>query len=328
MGRFITAQVNRRYINKDNPLHRLMSQSVKKNLLPAAYFLALYYGTNILVLNAAAQRIIGVALTAFLALMGAIFSTNLVMFFFARYAEKKIREAEDTRDGLALKWLSGGVRLLIWILAVILFLDNIGIKINSLVAGLGIGGVAIAFASQSIIADIFCFFTIFFDRPFEIGDFIKAGEHAGIVEHIGVKTTRLRALSGEQLGFSNTDLTSARLHNYKNMTKRRALFTIGVTYDTPVDKLREIPAIIREIVESTSNTQFGRTHFSSYGNFSLNFEVVYFILSGDYDTYMDVGHTINLRIKEAFDSRGIKFAFPTQTLHIAGREEPVDTNRP
>jgi small-conductance mechanosensitive channel len=319
IGHFLVGHLQRLQANRASPVYRLLLQSVRKNLLPTGYFLSFYFSTKILFMNPVLTKLIETAVTAFVAVMAALFASNLVMFSFERYGEKKKQDTSDMRSELALKWLSSSIKFLIWVLAAILFLDNIGIKINSLIAGLGVGGIAIAFASQSIIADFFCFFTIFFDRPFEIGDFIKAGEQSGIVEHIGIKTTRIRALSGEQLVFSNTDLTSARIQNFKTMTKRRVLFSIGVTYDTPVEHLREIPAIIREIVESTSKTDFGRVHFASYGNFSLNFEIVYFILSGDYDTFMDISQSINLRIKEEFDKRGIEFAFPTQTLYLAGQ---------
>ncbi len=156
---------------------------------------------------------------------------------------------------------------------------------------------------------MFCFFTIFFDKPFEIGDFIIAGEQMGTVEHIGVKTTRLRALSGEQLVFSNSDLTGSRIRNYKSMQQRRVVFTLGLTYDTPVETLRRIPGVVKEIVEGEQDTQFGRAHFASYGAYSLNYEIVYFVLSSDYDKYMDVNEQINLKIKEALSAsaRGLLF---------------------
>ena len=320
LGRFFVSRLRHLQEKKASPVYRLLLQSVQKNLLPTGYFLSFYFSTKILSINPGLTKLMEVAVTAFVAVMAAVFAVNLVMFSFERYGEKKKQDTTDTRSELALKWLSNSIKFVIWVLAAILFLDNVGIKINSLIAGLGVGGIAIAFASQSIIADFFCFFTIFFDRPFEIGDFIKAGEQSGIVEHIGIKTTRIRALSGEQLVFSNTDLTSARIQNFKTMTKRRILFSIGVTYGTSVEHLREIPAIIREIVESTSKTDFGRAHFASYGSFSLNFEIVYFVLNGDYETFMDVSQSINLRIKEEFDKRGIEFAFPTQTLYLAGQD--------
>ena len=243
-----------------------------------------------------------------------MFISSVSIFLSSKYLESKINDASNK---LALKWMTGIVKTVIWGVALLLFLDNVGVKINSLITGIGIGGIAIAFAAQAILTDVFCFFTIFFDRPFEIGDFIITGEQMGTVEHIGVKTTRLRALSGEQLVFSNTDLTSSRISNYKTMEQRRVLFTIGVTYETAYDKLKEIPELIKSIVSNVPDTTFGRAHFFSYGAYSLNFEIAYYILSGDYDKYMDINQEINFRIKEEFDKRRIEFAFPTQTLQLS-----------
>ena len=161
----------------------------------------------------------------------------------------------------------------------ILFLDNIGVKISSLITGLVIGGIAIAFAAQAILVDVFCCFTIFFDKPFEVGDFIKTGEHSGTVEHIGLKTTRLRAPNGEQIVLANSDLTKSRINNFKTLEERRVLFTIGVTYETSSEKRRQIPDMIKEIVTSMEDVRFGRAHFCRYGAYSLEFEIVYFVLS-------------------------------------------------
>ena len=238
--------------------------------------------------------------------------SSLAVSFF-----EKLSRGKDESGTLAIKWLLRITKGVIWGLALILFLDNIGVKITSLVTGLGVGGVAIAFAAQSALTDIFCFFTIFFDKPFEIGDFIIAGEHMGTVEHIGVKTTRLRAIGGEQLIVSNTDLTGSRIRNYKTMQQRRVSFTLGITYDTPAEKLKEIPAYLKEIVEQTEDTTFSRAHFASFGSYCLNIEVVYFVLSGDYDRYMEINQKINLAIKERFEQHGISFALPTTLVQLA-----------
>jgi small-conductance mechanosensitive channel len=155
------------------------------------------------------------------------------------------------------------------------------------------------------------------DRPFETGDFIILGsDHLGTVEHIGIKTTRIRSLGGEQIVMSNSDLTSSRIKNYKRMQKRRVVFKLGVTYQTPADKLKEIPVIIKEIITGINDTTFDRAHFSGYGDFSLNIEIVYYVLSSDYNKYMDTQQAINLAIYEEFEKRGIEFAYPTQTLFV------------
>ena len=294
----------------------LLAKSLKRYLLPAAYFAAFYLNTKLLVLGKNLTDIINMAVLAFITIMAALFLSSLVVLLFNKYWESK---RGDANNELAVKTISGLLKVIVWSVAGILFLDNVGVKINTLIAGVGIGGIAIAFAAQSILGDIFCFVTIFFDRPFEIGDYIEAGEQMGTVEYIGLKTTRLRALSGEQLIFSNKDLTNSRIRNYKTMQQRRVLFKLGVTYDTPQEKLREIPALMKGIVESVADTTFGRCHFTAFGDSSLSFETAYYILSKDYDMYMDIHQEVNLRISACFADNGISFAFPTQTVHLAGQ---------
>jgi small-conductance mechanosensitive channel len=290
-------------------------KSIKKYVMPALYFTALYFSLKLLDIGDEALKIINMVVLAVVMIMGALLASSFIVMVFNKYWENK---RKDANKELAIKTLSGLLKIVIWIVAVILFLENVGIRINSLIAGVGIGGIAIAFAAQSFLGDIFCFFTIFFDRPFEIGDFIVAGKQMGTVEYIGLKTTRLRTLDGEQLIFSNTDLTGSRISNFKSMQQRRVLFTIGVTYDTPHEKLAQIPALLRSVIEGVENTQFARSHFASYGDYSLRFETAYFILSSDYDMYMDIHQKVNLGIKEAFEKHEIEFAYPTQTVQLAG----------
>lgn len=208
------------------------------------------------------------------------------------------------------------VNCLIWIFGVIFLIDNLGYNVTTLIAGLGIGGIAIALAAQTILGDLFSYFVIFFDRPFEIGDFITVDDKSGVVEHVGIKTTRIRTLGGEQLICSNTDLTNARVHNYKRLAKRRVLFSLGVTYQTAYSLLSEIPGLVKEIIVATDSVEFERGHFSSYGDSALNFEFVYYIQTPDYNTYMDRQQEIYLNIFKTFAEKEIEFAYPTQTLFI------------
>ncbi|NII28576.1 mechanosensitive ion channel family protein [Pseudoflavitalea sp. X16] len=175
---------------------------------------------------------------------------------------------------------------------------------------------AIALATQAILGDLFSYFVIFFDKPFEIGDFIIVGDKMGAVEYVGIKTTRIRSLGGEQLIFSNTDLTNSRVHNYKRMEKRRVVFTFRLSYNTPVEKVNKVPGIVKRIIETQPDTQFDRAHFLSFGDFSLNFEIVYNVLSPDYNLYMDRQQAINLEIVKAFEQEGVQFAYPTQNLIV------------
>jgi small-conductance mechanosensitive channel len=208
------------------------------------------------------------------------------------------------------------MQVVIWVGGFLFLIDNLGYDITTLVAGLGIGGIAIALAAQTILGDLFSYLVIFFDKPFEIGDFIVVEDKMGTVEYIGIKTTRLRTLGGEQLICSNTDLTNSRVHNYKRMQERRVVFGLGVIYGTRAAQLKIIPKLIRDIIESIDGTRFDRAHFKSFGDFSLNFEVVFYVLSADYNRYMDIQEAINTQIFEVFEKEEIEFAFPTQTLFM------------
>lgn len=207
-------------------------------------------------------------------------------------------------------------RMVIWTLVILLALDNIGVNVTTLVASLGIGGVAVALAVQNILGDLFASFSIVFDKPFVVGDFLIIDTHMGVVERVGLKTTRLRSLTGEQLIFSNSDLLNSRVRNYGRMQERRVTFEIGVTYDTPRDKLKQIPDILRNAIEQQPKTRFDRAHFKAYGDFSLIFETVYYVSVPDYNTYMDIQQEVNLGIHEQFENQRIEFAYPTQTLYL------------
>lgn len=203
--------------------------------------------------------------------------------------------------------------LVIATVVVLLALDNLGVEIKPLLAGLGIGGIAIALAVQNLLGDLFGSLTILLDKPFVVGDAINVGDKSGTVERIGIKTTRVRALSGEQLIFANSDLLTSRLHNFKRMQERRIAFTIGVTYETDPEKLAAIPSIIREAITQHKNTRFDRSHLKTLASYSVDFETVYFVTSPDYVAFMDVQQAVNLSLLRRFAAEGIEFAYPTQT---------------
>jgi small-conductance mechanosensitive channel len=177
---------------------------------------------------------------------------------------------------------------------------------------------------QNVLGDLFASLSIVLDKPFVLGDFLIVDEHLGNVEHIGLKTTRVRSLWGEQLIFSNSDLLNSRIRNLGRMQERRTVFALGVTYQTPREKLTRIPGILREAVEAQEKTRFDRSHFKAYGDFSLNFETVYYVTVADYNAYMDVQQAINLRIHERFEEEGIEFAYPTQTLFLVRQGTQAD----
>ncbi len=225
---------------------------------------------------------------------------------------------ERTRE---LQNAHGLIRVLITIaisvVSVVVILENLGVNVSALMAGLGIGGIAIGLAAQGVFRDLFSSMSIILDKPFQTGDFIIAGTTMGTVERIGLQNTRIRSLSGEQLVVSNTDLVSSRVQNYKRMFERRVVFSIGVTYETPYEKLAGIPDMIKRIVLAQNKTRFDRCHFARYGDFALQFETVYHVLSKEYIDYMDIQQAINFAIFEAFEREGIVFAYPTQTVHLA-----------
>lgn len=228
--------------------------------------------------------------------------------------------AEDPGAVAAMDVMGFVVRVAVWAIVLLLALDNLGVNITALVAGLGVGGIAVALAAQNILGDLFASLSIVLDKPFAVGDFLIIGDYLGSVEKVGIKTTRVRSLSGEQLVFSNNDLLNSRIRNYGRMFERRVVFSLGVTYQTPPEKLRRMPTIIREVVEQQESVRFDRAHFQKYGDFSLVFEIVYYVLSPDYALYMDVQQNINLLIYERFADEGIEFAYPTQTLYVSGSD--------
>ncbi len=210
-------------------------------------------------------------------------------------------------------WL---VNVAVWSLTGLLLLDNLGVNVTALIAGLGIGGLAIGLAAQGIISDLFSALSIVFDRPFVKDDFIIFGDKMGSVEKVGLKTTRVRALSGEMIVVSNNHLLGEVIHNYRQMLERRIVFTLGVEYSTSPDKIETIQTIIKQAIEEQKDCRFDRAHFIRFGESSLDFEVVYYFRGKDYNPYMDANQAILLKIMRAFVKENIQFAFPTRTIHI------------
>lgn len=227
------------------------------------------------------------------------------------------RHREINPSGATHLMLAGLVaRIIVWALAALVILDNLGFNITTLMASLGIGGIAVALAVQNILGDIFSSVSIALDKPFVIGDFIIVDSYMGTVEYVGMKTTRLRSLGGEQIIFSNTELLKQRIRNYKRMQERRVLFEFGIAYETPLEDVERVPQMVREIVEASALARFDRAHFKSYGDSALQFEAVYYMLDPDYGKYMDVQQRINLELLRRFRESGIGFAYPTRTLHL------------
>lgn len=287
--------------------------SATRILLTSA--IGLYLGTHFLTLPAMAGKWVDRIFMMVMILQVGFWSLRGLIYWLRHYFSQGDNMDEGAR-AMTLTLLTFLGRVVIWLLVLLLILDNLGINVTALVASLGIGGIAVALAMQNILGDLFASLSIAIDKPFVIGDFIILGQEMGSVEHVGLKTTRLRSLSGEQIILSNNDLLQSRIHNYKRMQERRVVFSVGVTYDTPPDKLADIPDLIQKIVAAQSHVRFDRAHFKSLGAFSLDFEIVYFVLLPDYAVYMDVQQAINLALVRSFAERRIAFAFPTQTLHL------------
>ena len=285
--------------------------------------IALSPASNELVLKPSVERWVhGVALAALLMQIGLWVGSFLDSWI---RSARKHGMAVDPSTTSALSMLSFIARAVLWSALLLLMLSNLGFDVNTLVAGFGIGGIAIGLAVQNILGDLFASLSIVLDKPFQVGDFVVLDDFSGTVENIGLKATRVRSLSGEMLVFSNTDLTKSRLRNYKLMQERRIAFKFGVTYSTTPDQLQAIPEMVKEIVAGLPKVRFDRAHFSAFGDSSLDFDVVYWMLTPDYSAYMDVQQAINLALLRGFSSKGIDFAFPTRTL-ILETPRPVSAN--
>ncbi|MEO6187803.1 MAG: mechanosensitive ion channel family protein [Ginsengibacter sp.] len=285
--------------------------AIETVLIPFLYLFVIYAALNYLDFSERTDRILQVAMLVVFTYYVLKLLSSAVQYSIFTFLDK--REDSEIKKKQA-RGLILIFKAVIWIIGLVFLMNNLGYNVTTIITGLGIGGIAVALAAQTILGDLFSYFVIFFDRPFEIGDFIKVDDKSGTVEYIGIKTTRIRAISGEQLVCSNKDLTDSRLHNFKRMEKRRVVFTVGVTYQTPPEKIKLIPSLIKNIIEAEPDVTFDRSHFSAFGDFSLKFETVYLIHGPDYNQYMDTQQNIYNKMLETFEQEGIEFAFPTQTL--------------
>jgi small-conductance mechanosensitive channel len=292
-----------------NTTDDLIVEIIKKISNFSLSLIGVFIGSKFLNLPTVVDRIANQAILIILAYEAAKVANRLLRYFLVRLARRN-QESEN-----AILFLGKIANFGVWALAIVFLLQNFGIEVGSLIAGLGIGGIAVALAAQSVLGDVFSSFSIFFDKPFRVGDYIMVGNQRGTVKKVGIKTTRIESLTGEELIISNTDLTSSRIQNFKRMEKRRVSFTFGVEYSTPFEKVKKIPEIIREIVEPLQEKiELDRVHFAEFGDFSLKFEVVIWVLDSDYTVYMNYREKINLAMMEKFATEKIVFAYPTQTI--------------
>lgn len=290
--------------------------------LPILNFLFVYYGITYLCLSEKATRLLDTAAKVVIIFYVIRLMSSIIRLLLESFIRKQPEGEEKLKQLTGIMLI---VNAVIWILGLLFLFDNLGYNVTTLVAGLGIGGIAIALAAQNILGDLFNYFVIFFDRPFEVGDSITVDTKSGTVEYIGIKTTRVKSLTGEQLVFSNSDLTNSRIHNFKRMERRRIVFSLGVTYSTPPGKLEKIPAMIQAIIDSEQDATFDRAHLARFSASSLDYEVVYFVEDSEFKRYMDIQQKINLAILNKFAAEQIEFAYPTQTLLFS--RPPVENTK-
>jgi small-conductance mechanosensitive channel len=285
--------------------------SLERFGVAALQFAVFYWGITYLNLSPKAERVIHVATS----IVVTYFILRLLSTVILMLLQNRIKRQDRGEDKI--KQLGGLmliINIIIWILGIVFLLDNLQYNVTTIITGLGIGGIAIALAAQNILGDLFNYFVIFFDRPFEAGDFITVDDKMGTVEYVGIKTTRIRSLSGEQIIIGNSNLTGSRIHNFKRLVNRRILFSLNIDYRTPNEKLKMLPGLLKTIVEKQKPVLFDRAHFASFGDWSLRFEVVYFVLDPDFNKYMDIQQAINLDLNETLPKNEI---FIVATPHVS-----------
>lgn len=284
-------------------------KSIKKRLRPLIFIIALSFGRVGLVLPKEVSGYWAKIVVVFFIIFVVMFICDIISNFSNNYLSNK--KGVVISDGIITI-----LKALVWVIGFLTILSNLGVNVNTFIAGLGIGGVAVAFAAQSIIADLFNYFVIVFDKPFLKGDYIQIDADKGVVEYIGIKSTRIRRNSGEQLLISNTNLLASRIQNYRILEKRRQYMMLGVEYSTPLEKLKVIPDILKTVIE-TNNTEFVSARFIEFADSSLNFEVIYYVNTADYNEFVRVVEDINYKIIDEFNKLGVGFAFPSRTLYIS-----------
>jgi small-conductance mechanosensitive channel len=312
LRRFIVHRLSKFAARTKTKADDLVVEVLRKTNIGFLAVVGVYAGSQFVTLPAAPLRLLNSLMVVMFFFQAALWGNAVIAFLVGRAVASRLDT--DAAGATTLSTLGLVAKGILWSVLFLLVLDNLGVNITGLVAGLGIGGVAVALALQNVLGDLFASLSIALDKPFVVGDFVVIDQLMGNVEHVGLKTTRIRSLSGEQIIMSNTDLLKSRIRNFKRMYERRILFTIGVTYSTPHAKLAAIPAMIRQIIETQEGVRFDRAHFSSYADSSLTFEIVYYVLSPDYNVYMNTQQAVNLAIYSAFEREGIDFAFPTRSI--------------
>ena len=279
---------------------------------PLYLFVALYVSVRALSVNSFLQQSLDFVLIVWLTYQAIIIAQVAIDYVLKKSTKSIARENKS-----AIKFLSNIFRFILWVIGLLVILQNIGIDVTALVAGFGIGGIAIALAIQNILGDLFSSFSIVFDKPFIVGDFIKASGVSGTVEKIGIKTTRLRSSDGEEIVLSNSELTNAKIQNFGRLEERRMKLEFGILYETPNEKMEQIPPLVEKIISDISGARFNRAHFTKFNDSSLDYEVTYYVESSEYGKALDIQQKINLRLKIEFEKRDVGMAYPTRTVYMS-----------
>jgi small-conductance mechanosensitive channel len=303
----------------DSDFRDLMYQLMRATLFFTLFVFALVVSASFLTLSHKVEKTLSSALVLSLLIQFIFWGNQVIEFALRKFSRKRelMAGGPDPAITTILPIARFLARLILYVVLLLLALDNLGVNITALLAGLGVGGIAVALAVQNILGDLFASLSIVLDKPFEVGDTIQVGTSTGSVERIGLKTTRIRSVTGEQLIFSNANLLGSQIQNFKRMNERRQIFSVGVVYETPIEKIRELPKIFQNIVEAQKGVRFESAHFTTLGDFSLNFQIVYYVLSSERKVALDIQQQINFEIIEILSKMQIQFAYPTQTIQLA-----------
>ena len=317
LRRLVCSRLEKLAARTTNTIDDLVLEIVKGTKPFFFFFIALWAAARALLLSGRAELYLLRILALVTIGQSALWVGSAIRFYVQTTLDRR-RASGDLGSVATIRALEIAAKFVAWSLAIVTALGTIGINIGPLITGLGVGGIAIALAVQNVLGDLLAALAIIFDKPFDVGDSIVVDTVSGSVEHIGLKTTRIRSISGEQVIIANGELLKSRIRNYKRLYERRVVFTIDVTYDTSPELVERIPTMLREIVSAQQPVRFDRSHFAVFGDSALRFETVYFVLDPDYLRFMNIQQAINLEVLRRFRGLGIDFAFPTRTLLVRG----------
>lgn len=283
--------------------------------------IAIYAATRVIAPPREVSRVLGALAVIVVLLQAGVWGNGIIGFGAEHYIRK--RSSTDTGTRTTIRAVGYAARFMLWGLLVVTALQNFGINVTALVTGLGIGGIAIALAVQNILGDLFAALAIVLDKPFVVGDAVQVDNVNGTIEHVGLKTTRIRSVNGEQVIIANADLLRSRIQNHERRLDRRVLFNLDVAYDTAPEKIERIPAMVKAIVEKHSPVRFGRCHFLAWTDSALRFEVVFHVLDADYERYADIQHAVNIEILRRFATEKIEFALPARAVIMKRDPQPT-----